>query len=510
MTEASPSMSEAAMLVFCFAPIDAPPRTRAAAHEYLRKRWAHCEELGMDQATALGVSVDFPSTPTLTSGGAFRVVAARRSLPDEGKVFLAYAFVEHDIVGLIAALAPNETPSRPDTWQALRKQWYGTSRPRDIPDGVLGEALVFQALVDPADPEQLERAARSVWPVPDRQIGWNAPYRTKDELILWEPAGAMVVEVQRELCVLAAPAQRRALDRLTWTGRPLRLPPLFRYLLHAGKLGYQQRVREHAGPIAPIRAETERAVDRLLKLHQEAISTQIGADELRAAQAQLHNVQARATGLLVVSTQLRELHRTVTIARANLKRHTPAGKAVGRDWSLFERDQQLADDLAEQVDNDLIYLSALRERVQEVQALTSSRVGALVEQRQDRLVLLQTSFLGALVTGLAAVEALQVKVPLHGEGQWLLIVLLALLASAVPGVVLRHDLPPARQPFYRRPLPVALTLAAGVGGALAAALAWRLAWQHPLPWGFGVAAGLVGAGAAAGAFRWRERKPPPT
>jgi hypothetical protein len=97
-----------------------------------------------------------------------------------------------------------------------------------------------------------------------------------------------------------------------------------------------------------------------------------------------------------------------------------------------------------QLEDDRLYLDAARERATEVARITDALVNhrladldEVARRQQERLSLLQTSFLGALLMGLAAIQALGYTVSSLKPVQGPVIAVLMALALCLPTAVLR-------------------------------------------------------------------------
>jgi hypothetical protein len=153
----------------------------------------------------------------------------------------------------------------------------------------------------------------------------------------------------------------------------------------------------------------------------------------------------------VVSTRLREIARTVDIARTNMAALLTNHGSADSPGCLFADDRELAVWFTDRLTDEQVYLDAARERARDVVGVTAAVVGQRLADRQDdtrrhqeRMTLLQTSILGALLMALGAVQALTYHLRVvPGAVQAPLIVLLATLALALPSWALRLN-PQAR------------------------------------------------------------------
>jgi hypothetical protein len=429
-------------------------------------------------------------------------------------------FVEYDTIGFIAALAPNSVNEGLSGWKALYEEWHeavdkewqrsGQTAPGSLEKAqraILGETLLFQALCDPSVEDELIHLGREVQrALPGRHPGswWETPYVTAQGFAVWDAQGRQPEDRhQRTMCILAPGDKERELDEWAWTTSGLRLPPFARCLLHAAKLRYERHVYLQMRSLREVRTEVEEALVPLTELHAQVDRGQpLRAGELAEALRRSSHVQTKAAGLLVAGTELRELQQTVLIAQANLKRALSPGMRQGAGEPLFASDLDIADWLISQVSSDLVYLDALRERACEIQALTATRLQVATQSYHDRLTLLQTSFLGALLMALCVIQAFQIKVPLPPSTQWPAVALLAALALALPPAVLRLFGGLSAQMPYRW-VDGAYMLILGASAAwLATTVAWRQAAGRAAPgyWSL-MAAAIVAAVSVALSLR---------
>jgi hypothetical protein len=151
--------------------------------------------------------------------------------------------------------------------------------------------------------------------------------------------------------------------------------------------------------------------------------------------------------LLYNISSLKEMRLTTHIAENNIREllSLPAS-TYGLAMSVhspFKQDFSRARWLREQIDIELGYLQAVRERVEEGHKVMTHRHELETHKnarKLNELVLLQGSFIGALVVALAAAQAFGIKPPLHEHLYWPLIGLLSALALTLPPVFTHwHD-----------------------------------------------------------------------
>ena len=117
--------------------------------------------------------------------------------------------------------------------------------------------------------------------------------------------------------------------------------------------------------------------------------------------------------------------------------------------------------------------------------------------------------ISAVVTALAAIQALTFKVPLPESLQGPLIAFLAVVAFALPVALARWTGTMPRSAPYRWPDHAAAALLGASLGWFVIALIWHLHWHATAPWPAAVGGAAVGAvlvaGGAALLVRARDR-----
>jgi hypothetical protein len=244
------------------------------------------------------------------------------------------------------------------------------------------------------------------------------------------------------VAVVATADREAELDGWLWYAGE-ELPRLTAYLVEAAKVRYEFGVYQQLAELSRAsRDRVDRQSQTVLTLHQEMdLGSPVPVDTLVEAQLRLSQVQADAAGLLVAKTRLMELQRAAAIARANmraLRPPPPSGEAVAPD-SIFERDDERASWLSAQLEHEIVFAEAARERGREVHELTMLRLQQAGEHRaklRENLMLLQTSILGgvgAVFVALNTVEHLSVSIALRAS----LVILIAILALTLPPLFVR-------------------------------------------------------------------------
>ncbi|QDQ15514.1 CATRA conflict system CASPASE/TPR repeat-associated protein [Streptomyces spectabilis] len=398
----------------------------------VQRVWDDCGRLGLHAAVPGEALLD--EVPAI--GGPaprYRVLAARQQMG--GGLRQALLFQAHDVVGITLLLAPEQESG----WESLERlvSWAcpGSLGSVQVLLG-LGAGALFAA--DGGDVVVPEVAGEVGGLFPGRRPG--APHRTRQGFALWEVPGAVAPAVRRRFVALAPVARERQLDAFAWHARD-RLAPLTRYALHAAKLRYERAVLDRSRH-GELRDRAGEAVRRA----SEVTARLLGGDrpalrEVLDARVVLVALRTDAQGLIVAAARLRMLRRTVEIARDNLVAAVPGECDPAPDAALPEAspiagDLLLGERLRQDVDDELEYLQATIEASAEVSREALAATDLHLADHRQSLTLLQTSFIGALLMGLAAVQAFGYRVPVPGPVQAPVIALLAALALTLPVTVI--------------------------------------------------------------------------
>ena len=439
------ALAKAALFVYAFAPKSGGGEVTAPAHEHLRRVWAACADLGMTAPIPeLDLPTSFPSQ-FAERDYAFRAIAACARPADGPGVFQAFAFEYQDAVGVVVSLSPNAADEGPERWKRLGDEWWSRAPHDTLPDGLLGEIAVYVVLHDGTDAlsrSETRQRIRDALPRPGPGAGaWSEPYHTA---LGFEVMSREDVDDRRVIVLLAPESAEDALDAWALWQNASRLAPFAWYLLHASKVRYARRV--YLRDIGAAR-ELEHAVDRSIEAMRRLDASieadgRVDPDELTAIQNELHHWQLGAAGLISLLSRFRELARTAQIANDNLTRAIPPphpDQPVGL-YTPFARDIAGVRWLEQQVDHDIGYMEAVRERTEATYRRTSlhlEQASQQASQTQARLSLVQATMVGGLVTALAAIQALgqpwrpedlqNIRLPL--------IAVLTALAVAIPPVI---------------------------------------------------------------------------
>ncbi|MFB8406304.1 CATRA conflict system CASPASE/TPR repeat-associated protein [Streptomyces sp. NPDC055912] len=356
----SGAVEEPRLIVHLYAPCEGPDA--AAAYAGLRGIWSAARSLfRMDRPIpGVGLPHDLPEEPPgpapRTAGGPAEEPLAAQECPDEG--FQAVLRRHHDVLVLSAALAPGamrapdgstaDPSGRPVPPDPVGLPWApGPDRLDALWDAVSGGrtgALLGGARL------HLCRATPGQAPVPP---GTDVVALDRG-VTLWEPGPGEDARAERRLHLAADTADDDLLSAWTWSRGDLALPRLARYLLHAAKLRYELRVFER---------DTGDA--RLPDVDPGPPDDRPGAHDRTAGQ--LARRRAAAAALAI---SLRELHRTGTIAAANmaetLRDREPMVLAGA---GPFADDRQLADWFLARVDDEAHYLELAASQAEQALAL---------------------------------------------------------------------------------------------------------------------------------------------
>jgi hypothetical protein len=510
-------VSKPGLIVYCFAPSGLKDREEARRlAAYLGRRWRACFELGIGEPIE-----GYPAPPealeTYLVGELRRPLAvieptaeilAAAERPDEVEAYQAFLFRIQDALGLVAQLAPNVERDSLARWDDLGGEWSdalsaarAADGPPEQPAELLGEAMVYTALF-PArpDPAALRTQIASV-------LGGTGSLDLVDpDITLWEAARAPARD--RLLAAVAPKAREDDLDALVWwdPASGVGLAPLVRYLLNAAKLRFELNVLTASIPeLRAAKQEVEERIDGLLAVRERLPDRgTVRIDSMLAAQVELTAAQTGAAGLVNAVTRLRELRQTARIAAQNmaasLRGRVPAEAASG-DGPLA-RDAAIEAWVEDQVEHELAYLQAVKDRADEAHRLAALRLQHTADARarlQNQLTLFQASLVGGLLAAMGAIQALDPDLRLARHLDMPLAVFLGALVFALPLMVVN----------WFEPYDALDYLAVGIFGAAAGWLILRRALgEEALGWqvvaavaGLSVAASILAAIDAAVARR---------
>lgn len=282
---------------------------------------------------------------------------------------------------------------------------------------------------------------------------------------MWEaddPAGDR--RMDRCLAVVAPAGRDRDLSAWTWSSGGPEMPPLASYLLEAAVLRHHLRegrlhVRSGSG-----RAQAEELISRVTTTMGDVRDSGRIPDprELDTISVPLLRLQAEELGLLRRAAELRGRRHSVAIATRNMAAYTGDGQAAG----LFADDRDLARWLDRELDNEAVRLDLTRQQAVAAAALTDQLVQRGLQQRQERVALVVTAVLGAVLMALAAIQSLQFTFPIADPLKPAAVATLTTGALLLPAVSLPY---PARS---RRWL---LAVVVSAGALFGASCGWLVA-----------------------------------
>ncbi|MEU9187760.1 CATRA conflict system CASPASE/TPR repeat-associated protein [Streptomyces sp. NPDC048484] len=464
-------ITKPALLIMAFAPADSEIDNHS--RDYLECLWRACRSLGMVDpipgTSAPADHIDFSSAHPVALE--FTLLAAAQRTGDES-LYSAYAFADHDVVGVVALLAPNDTTADLTQWGDLDTEWseavVAAGRP-PRPWGMLGEFRVFEALHG----RRFARSERAMCDLVGRyapgtgsEPWWTGFDRTEHGFAVWRSTETVGPEAPTDLYVLAPARRDLALDAWAWAADGQQgLRPLTRYLIQLSKIRHQQRLYAASGASQAQIVESDERTTALLRELESATRRPVPLERVLKMSQLLDETQFGPQGLLWTITRRRQLSRSLSTAVANMRLHTPDTRRRGKGVSWTVTDLADAEWLIKQVEEDRLHLEAARERAEGVRAAVSPLVHRELDNHRSWLTLIQTSILGSVLTTLAAVQAMKYEVPIREALQSAVIAVLAALALVLPLATLRWAGVAPATSRYR-------WLDSGVAGLFGAALGW--------------------------------------
>lgn len=440
------AVAKPGVILAAFAPIETDDDAQTGElRAYFAAAWEACGRLGMDaRIESLGVPSELQWPVAGSDYADIELIAARQRPAADGSAYQAIVFAVHDSIAFVAMLAPNRPEDRLSTWGTLCAEWAAAGPPAELPAACLGEARLLTAL-SALDAEQIPSLGAEVRAsLPDGVLpaAPEAFFRSDEDLFTWEHGRAPQGST---LAVLASSAREEALDRWTWwdnrLGRRGLDGSLLHLLLHVFKLRRERRAFDgRAAHLREVERDSDAALAELMEVLGDAgadIRERSTTHDLLRFQNALAREQVRSGGLLFQMSKLRELRQTVTAAGFNIGVLTPPPHE-GSPAVLFAQDVLLAERLPQQIDLDLSYAEAVRERTQEVYGITSLRLQEGLDHRareQARLSLFQTSLLGALLAAVGAITAFDAHIKLATRERGPLIAVVAGSVLALPNLI---------------------------------------------------------------------------
>lgn len=446
------------LIVYAFTPKEMPsyPDVCTRAHEYLKGLWHGCDDLGIKEALSK-LPTAFPQTIEV-SGPLFRLVAAKADLSRRanGEDYQAFLFEYQDIFGFVATLESNSQVGSLAEWNSLLEKWISHVGSVELPQGVMEETYFFTALQEGdtfSSGQWLsnEHLVSEIITVGNDVIqslpgsastAWRAatPYLTDAGYIIWggEPLRS------RRTAALIAPLDKKD-DLFRWSVWPdqYSLAPFAKYLMHGAKLRFAQHVFESdVGKLHKDYRPLDQALTALISLYRHSEDDgRWNMTEITKAHSELVEEQTQNFALLYGISKLKELILTTRIAARNMRKLVPAKHTATPliDNNIFQLDRARGTWLREQMEMDLGYLAALRERAQEghkIAALLLERESQRTARRLNSLVLLQGALLGSITIGLLMLPAFDVFHNSHAV-VWSVVALLMATALTLPPLFAR-------------------------------------------------------------------------
>lgn len=454
-------LSHPSLMIYSFAPKSLPSDIALCndAREHLRRLWESCNSLSIkDAIQGLCLPTSFPDKVAVDNPS-FRTVAAKMSKAKHEKEnidYQSFAFEYQDILGLVVSFETNSGESGLARWKDLHDNLPARSA-SEVSKGIVGEIYVYGALYHDnaaeyalaSSPDDApfhigmkigEEVFRNL-PGSQGEVWRASTFNLTDAgSYLWEGEAS---NGRRVLAVVAPLSKMDTLfEWLVWVDRT-QLAPFARYLMHTSKIRFTQQIFER--DICKQREELpqiDSTLNGLLALHSNISEAEFTRHTtLSDFQAGLNRMQDASYRLLYSISSLKEMRLTTQIAENNIKELLSL-PASAYDLSIsghspFKQDFLRARWLREQIDIELGYLHAVRERVEEGHNVMTRRLELETHKnarKLNELVLLQGSFIGALVVVLAAAQTLGMKPPFHERLYWPLVGLLGALALALPPI----------------------------------------------------------------------------
>lgn len=451
-------VSRPALIVYSFAPKEVPnyPDARADALQHLKTLWRGCDSLGISEPEPkLNLPTAFPD-PVDVNNPRFRIFAAKVNLERRANKedFQAFLFEYQDVLGFIATLETNSQSERIEGWSSLLEQWTAAVGPGNIAGALMEETYLFTALHESSNFSaeswlSNEHFTSTVIPNLGAQVtaavpgvdgaAWRAmsPYLTDEGYCIW---GGERINDRRTVALVAPQDKKDDLFNWTvWAGAHT-LAPFARYLMHAAKLRFAHDVFQNDIPrLHGESRQLDQALTSLVSLHQRSEEKGLwNPHEITRAHTALAAEQTRNFNLLFGISRLQELSLTTQIAARNMRQLVPAPypgiRAV--NGNIFHQDRTRSSWLREQIEMDLGYLRALRQRVSEghqIATLLLQRQSENTSRRLKNLVLLQGTLFGSLTVGLLMVPAFEVHpIKEHPVFIWAVLLLLMAIVLVLP------------------------------------------------------------------------------
>ncbi|MFC5824744.1 CATRA conflict system CASPASE/TPR repeat-associated protein [Nonomuraea insulae] len=511
---AAPELVDHTLVVHLYSARDEP------AYARLREFWKTCAD-GLGMTSPIGPLM-LPREPPADQAELHTLIGrlglAAQQTPDLDNQLILRR--HDDVLCVSAALASSE----PATWAELDRRWSAIAPP--VKSWHLGETRLYQATVLGANdtgPDALDdldtgpRApdAASVYadsPAEEPSLGGGV--LVGGHTMVWEVLDGRPEPRLRRIVAVTRQSFRAATDEWLWTRGDATFPPFAIYLRYAAEV-------RHLG-IALDQGRWKDAVDSahdLLEQTRPRLAEET-AENLLRARHELARMLTGPGGLTDTADDLYEARRVIRRAAENMRSPVLTGFEHPHDWlgqeptprddrsaaeaaqyfGLFATDRELAERLSDRFEDEMRRLEATRERAREVLTELAQSAATRLQQRredlqrdeessregQQKLNLLQTAVIGAVLMVLAAIQSFgyQVRIPLSLMPAVIALLgsVALLLATLTLGNTRGKEGAVDKESAYLR---VAVRVAAGLtgaaGGWVVSTLIHRLTTGFPAP-----------------------------
>lgn len=351
------------IVVHLFLPADG--RLGPAGYERVREIWAACRQrLLTDQPIpALGVADTLPADPDALPRTGL-LAAQERVGPG---VFQALLRRLDGLYWLAFALAPAADAEL--GWVDLDRMWSTVDDRQSRL--VVGSARMYLALLDGGPRNAIEtsaelgRACQAALPATVRAPGRDdRTIATTSGIVVWEPVPRPDERRHRQVVVVAPSGLEADLSAWAWSDGDSEPPSLGCYLAYAASVRYQLRVWQDGQWYRDARTAVSDLCDELAGL----VASETGSDPDPEATGPDPTVERRerlrqgTLRLIMISTLLSEMQRSVEIARSNMAAVLAVQIGSGNPPEWWVDDRRLADWFVQQLDDDRTFLAATRQR----------------------------------------------------------------------------------------------------------------------------------------------------
>jgi hypothetical protein len=430
---------------------------------FLQELWAHCAKIGIkDKSENIDLPVSFPQI----NDSPFMKFSPRALMVDDkrkkkGEDFQAYIFEYGDVIGLVVSLETNQKNKDLESLASLYGIWTKNIPLTQLQDEYFYENFLFNG-------ELTEESFSNIKKAPSNTL-YDSILLKKLETFI---KGKLTSDIQKEWDSLAHDTreidgvifERKTgnnlnffgiltppspdIDIFEWTIWESRaqLPIFTRCALNASKIHYSNEVIRRQLP--EIHSEIElidQELNRLLGFQYGiGLSNSVPAHLLEFFQIKLNYFLSKNNALIDSLSRLRETQVTVDIGERNLKNLLAESFFIEsvRHSSIFDPDLLLARWLKDQIDVEIKYIDALRERVEVAKVYITDQISIEAEKnarKLNRLILIQGTILGALAVMLTAVQSLQIQVLVNNLLKWELVAILGLFALGIPPLIVTSE-----------------------------------------------------------------------